>query len=58
MGGRPAFPFEIIYANPNEYGEYAGLIEYWGAMFLGQKNEWVSFRRFQKQMRKTVEAFA
>jgi hypothetical protein len=58
MGGRPAFPFEYSYVSREDRGEYAEIIDYWGTTILGQRNEWVYFRRFQRRNRKTPEILA
>ncbi|KAK2787765.1 hypothetical protein FQN52_007076 [Onygenales sp. PD_12] len=60
MGGRPAFPLELSFAQPDDYGDYAGIIEYLGSGtgFLEQKSSWVYFRRFQRRYRKTEGTFA
>ncbi|KAK2775820.1 hypothetical protein FQN53_002977 [Emmonsiellopsis sp. PD_33] len=60
MGGRPAFPLELSFAQPDDYGDFAGIIEYLGSGtgFLEQKSSWVYFRRFQRRYRKTEGTFA
>ncbi|PGH06410.1 hypothetical protein GX51_02422 [Blastomyces parvus] len=56
-GGRPAFPLELAQANTNDFGEHLEMIEYWGQIYLGQRNQWVAFLTHQMRKRRSVTRF-
>ncbi|KAK2778574.1 hypothetical protein FQN53_001773 [Emmonsiellopsis sp. PD_33] len=57
LGGRPAFPPERFGVPHETRDQYTDLLDFWGST-LGQRNGWLTFRRFQRCNRKTPERFA